>query len=173
MRTARFALPDEPSRIIKRGARQTWFTQKRLNEFIGKYDPQIAALLHKVLAKMRSRLPGAVELVYDNYNALVIGFGPTDRPSEALFSVAAYPSHVSLCFLHGASLRDSDCVLKGAGKRVRHLVLDSAEMLDRPAVQSLISQSLAMSDKPFDGRANRIVVRAIAARQRSRRPARH
>ena len=143
----------------------------QLDEFIGKYDPQIAALLHNVMAKMRSRLPGAVELVHDNYNALVIGFGPTERPSEALFSIAAYPGHVSLCFLHGASLRDSGGVLKGAGKRVRHLVLDSAEMLDQPAVQNLISQSLAMSVKPFDGGANRIVVRAIAAPQRPRRPA--
>jgi hypothetical protein len=39
------------------------------------------------LAKMRARLPGAVELVYDNYNALAIGFGPTERTSEAVFSI--------------------------------------------------------------------------------------
>jgi len=38
-------------------------------------------------------------MVYDNYNFLVIGFSPTERPSEAIFSIAMSPRRVSLCFL--------------------------------------------------------------------------
>jgi hypothetical protein len=34
---------------------------------------------------------GAIELVYDNYNALVIGYGPTERASDALIFLAVYP----------------------------------------------------------------------------------
>jgi hypothetical protein len=44
---------------------------------IAEYEPEIAALAEAALAALRARLPGAVEMVYDNYNALVIGFGPT------------------------------------------------------------------------------------------------
>ncbi len=78
--------------------------QKELDFFLAKYTPEIAALARKVLAKMRSRLPGAVELVYDNYNALAIGFGATERSSDAIFSIAVFPRWVSLFFFQGTKL---------------------------------------------------------------------
>ena len=34
----------------------------------------------------------ALELVYDNYNALAIGYAPTERTSEAIFSIALFPA---------------------------------------------------------------------------------
>ena len=66
-------------------------------EFAGllaRYAPEIAERTEAVLARLRERLPGAVELVYDNYNALVIGFGPSERASDATLSVAVYPRWV-------------------------------------------------------------------------------
>ncbi len=51
---------------------------------------------------MRSYLPGATELVYDNYNALAIGFGPSERASEAIFSIALYPALGQPVFLAGS-----------------------------------------------------------------------
>jgi hypothetical protein len=44
--------------------------EEQLAGFIAKYIPEIGALAQEALAKMRVRLPGAIELVYDNYNAL-------------------------------------------------------------------------------------------------------
>src|SRR5437764_7606622 len=110
---------------------------KQLAGFMAKYTPDIVAQARKVLAAMRKRLPGAVELVYDNYNGLVVGFGPTERPSEAVFSVVIYPRQVSLCFLYGASLPDPDGLLRGEGRQVRNIILDSAERLDRPEVREM------------------------------------
>ena len=55
--------------------------EKQLEAFLAKYSPEIRALASKALTKMRARLPGAFELVYDNYNALAIGFSPTERTS--------------------------------------------------------------------------------------------
>lgn len=37
------------------------------------------------------RFPNANELVHDNYNFFVIGYGPSERPSGALISIAAGP----------------------------------------------------------------------------------
>ena len=65
--------------------------EQRLAGFIAKYAPPIAKLAKAALAKMRARLPGACELVYDNYNALAIGFGPTDRTADLIFSITLYP----------------------------------------------------------------------------------
>jgi len=58
--------------------------EQRFAGFLDEFEPSIVALTQAVLAKMRARLPGALEMVYDNYNFLVIGFGASERPSEAI-----------------------------------------------------------------------------------------
>ena len=142
----------------------------RLGGFIARFTPDIARLTREVLARVRERLPGAVEMVYDNTYALVIGFGATERPSEAVFSVIAYPKYVSLCFLQGASLPDPENMLRGSGNIVRHLRLEDAAVLDRPAVRALMDRAIAQSETPFESKRRRVVIRAIAAKRRSRRP---
>jgi len=65
--------------------------EDQLASFIARYTTETASLARSILEAMRERYPTAVELVYDNYDALAIGFGPTERPSEAIFSVAVFP----------------------------------------------------------------------------------
>ena len=65
--------------------------EQELARFIAKFTPEIAALARAIRARMRRLYPTALELVYDNYNALAIGFGPTERPSEAIFSGMGTP----------------------------------------------------------------------------------
>ena len=133
---------------------------------MARYTPDIRALANDALDKMRERLPGAIELVYDNYNALVVGFGPTDRASDALFSIALYPRWVTLFFLRGAKLRDPKKILKGSGKIVRQVVLESADDLDEPEVRELIKQAVGKAE--FDER--RMIIKSISKKQRPRRP---
>ena len=135
---------------------------------MAKYTPEIRGVTKAALRKMRERLPGAIELVYDNYNALVIGFGPTDRASDAVFSIVLYPRWVTLFFLHGAKLRDPRRLLKGSGKFVRHIVLQSADDLDEPGVRVLMTQ--ALNGMKFEKR--HLVIKSISKKQRPRRPAR-
>jgi hypothetical protein len=140
--------------------------------FLSKYDPAIARVAKAALARLRKYVPGAVELVYDNYNALVVGFGPSERASEAVVSIALYPRWVTLFFLQGARLDDPARLLKGAGTRVRHVVLSDVAILDQPAVRGLIRQALATAVRPIDAKARRrMVIRAVSAKQRPRRPA--
>src|SRR5260370_3842791 len=95
--------------------------KRQLDSFLAKYDPAIAASARQVLVKMRKRLRGAVEMVYDNYNGLVIGFRPSDRPSLAIFSILLFPLWVTLCFLQGPGLPAPERPLMGEGRVVRHL----------------------------------------------------
>jgi hypothetical protein len=138
--------------------------------FLSKYDPAIAKVAKAAVARMRKYLPGAVELIYDNYNALVMGFGPTERASEAIVSIALYPRWVTLFFLQGARLADPARRLKGAGTRVRHIVVSDLKVLDEPAVRALIRQAIATAPRPIDVKGRRrMVVRAVSAKQRPRR----
>ena len=147
--------------------------ERRLATFLAKYTPEIAARAQAAIEKMRARLPGAVEMVYDNYNALVVGFGAEERPRDAVFSIAVYPDHVTLCFIWGAGLFDPDGLLRGGGNQVRHIRLDGPEALDAAPVLALMTEAVARSAKPFDEtQPNRIVIRAVAEKQRPRRPIR-
>jgi hypothetical protein len=144
----------------------------QLDAFLDKYHPNIAADARLALRRMRARLPSAQELVYDNYNALAIGFSPTDRASDALFSIAVYPRWVSLFFLqNGIRLRDPDCYLAGSGNKVRHIKLDNGAMIDDPGVQDLIAQALELGGKPIDpAQPRRLIIKSVSAKQRPRRP---
>ena len=146
--------------------------RRQLDSFVDKYTPRVASLARAAFAWMRKRFPGATVLVYDNYNALAIGFGSSEKASEAVFSIALYPRWVSLFFLRGAALPDPRRRLIGSGKQVRHIVLDRIEVLEEPAVLALIEAAAARSALPSVAAASgKIVIKSISPRQRPRRPA--
>jgi hypothetical protein len=163
MRKAKAATPRTPS-----AGRASPATQ--LAGFIANFEPATAALIRGVRRGLRRRLPTAVELVYDNYNFFVIGFGPTERASECVVSLAAAANGVMLSFLQGASLPDPDGVLLGAGKQNRFVRLPSAATLSEPAVEALLRAAVSQSPTPFP-RAGRgpLVIKSVSAKQRPRR----
>jgi hypothetical protein len=145
--------------------------EQQLALFIDKFTPEIASLTKDVLAKMRTRYPTAFELVYDNYNALAIGFSPTERASDGIFSIAVYPRWVSLFFLQGARLPDLKGILKGSGNVVKHVVLPSSAALDDNDLISLMKQAAKAARVPFAGNGeHRLIIKSISAKQRPRRP---
>jgi hypothetical protein len=142
-----------------------------LSGFLAEFTPEVARVARRARAKLRTLLPGTLELVYDNYNALAIGFGPTERASDAIMSIAVYPRWVSVFFLHGARLPDPHRLLKGSGTRVRHIVLQGPETLDRPGVKALIRAAAASLPGPSGkGVRRRTIVKSASAKRRPRRP---
>ena len=111
-------------------------------------------------------------MVYDNYNALVVGFCPGMRPSEAIISIAVMPEWVSLCFLPGAKLPDPEKRLLGSGNVARHIKMKSgAVTLDEPAVQTLIAEALTGAKVPIPPDQKRqFLIKSVSVKQRPRRP---
>lgn len=146
--------------------------ERELDRFIDQFTPQVATVARAALTKMRARLPGALELAYDNYNALAIGFSPTDRTSDIICSITLYPRWVSLFFPNGADLPDPHSLLRGSGVKVRHIVLEDGNTLDDKAVEALITERLQRSPRPLNsGQERRVVVKLVAKNRRPRRPA--
>src|ERR1700683_3259179 len=132
----------------------------------------MASSARHALVKMRKRLPRAIEMVYDNYNALVIGFAPNERPSDAIVSIAIFPRKIALCFLQGAKLPDPDKRLRGSGNVVRNVRVDDISVLDDPQVVTLMDEALHRAKVRMDPRQKRkLIIRSISAKQRPRRPA--
>jgi hypothetical protein len=144
---------------------------RQLASFLVKFEPRVAASARTALSQLRKKLPGAVEIVYDNYNALAIGFGPSEKASEAIFSIAVYPRWVSLFFLQGAKLPDPDNVLQGSGTKVRHIVLRNPKIMEQAAVRKLMALALKSAKRPLDAKQRRrLIIKSISAKQRPRRP---
>ena len=109
--------------------------------------------------------------VYDNYNALAIGFGPTDRVKDVVFSLAVMPRWVTLCFMWGTRLDDPKKLLGGRGSQVRHIRLHTPEAYDAPDVQGLVAQALANALPPISrAETGDIVIKSVSTKQRPRRP---
>jgi hypothetical protein len=150
-------------------AEATMDAEKQLDGFIDKFDAKDQKAIRAIRKAMRKRFPTAYEMVYDNYNFFVIGYGPSERPSEAIVSMAAQANRVSLCFLHGASLPDPAKVLLGEGNQTRFIRFDSAAMLARPEVEDLIAAAIAHSKVPFPATGQgKLIIRSISAKQRPR-----
>jgi hypothetical protein len=151
---------------------ETKSSEGQLDGFLDAFTPEIAAFARVALAKMRKRLPNAVEMVYDNYNALACGFSPTEKTSEAIFSIAVFPRNVSLFFLQGAALPDPKDLLQGEGSVVRYIRLEDEDTLDRADVKAMMVTALKMAKVPMDkGAEYKLVIKSISAKQRPRRPA--
>jgi hypothetical protein len=145
--------------------------EDELESFIIRYTPDVAACARSVLARMTALYPQAFRLVYDNYNALAVGFSPGEKTSNGIFSIAVYPRWVSLFFLQGAGLADPDGLLKGQGSTVRHIVLAGADDLDRPDIRAMMDRAVASAKVPFpDAGEGRLIIKSVSARQRPRRP---
>ena len=141
-----------------------------LDGFLAGYDPAVAGCMREALARLAAQMPGAERLVYDSYNALAVAFGPSERTSEAVLSLAAYPRWVSLFFVQGAALEDPAGLLKGEGARMRHVRLQSGADVDAPEIAALITQAVQRSGADFsDPAKGRLVVRSVSKKQRPRR----
>lgn len=145
--------------------------EARLDSMIDKFDPEVAALGRTAFARLKARIPGATMLVYDNYNALAIGFGASGKPSKAVLSLVFYvPGRLSICFIWGAGLPDPHGLLQGGGSQVRFVRLETLDPLDDPRVDALITEALARSEPPFDPAAEQtLVIQSVSAKQRPRR----
>ena len=146
--------------------------QAQLDGFMAKHLPEVAAEARAALVRMRRLLAGAVELVYEKYKGLVIGFRPSERASDAAVSIVLFPRWITLGLLQdGPKLPDPDGLLKGTGTRVRHIRLASARELDRPAIRMLSKEGRSRVWAPIDAAARRrLAIRSVSAKQRPRRP---
>ena len=133
-------------------------TATQLNAIIDRQPPGMARLARSVLARMRARLPGAVEMVYDKKNSLVIGFCSAERASNVINSIAVYQRWINLYFFEGDTLPDPKGLLQGTGSMVRSIRITDAADLDRPAVKALMAEALKCAEPPLDRHAKRRIV---------------
>ncbi len=139
---------------------------------IARFKPDDQKLIRSVRKALQRRFPTANELVYDYRNSFVIGYSPTERGSDAVVAMSADADGVRLILNHGPNLPDPHKILLGKTGLTRFIRLESAGVLLRPEVQSLMTAAVKKARPPLrtSGRG-RLIEKSSTSKQRPRRPA--
>jgi hypothetical protein len=130
---------------------------EQIDGLLAKQAPDVQKHARLCLAKLRKRMPTAVEMVYDYGKKLVFSFGATENGSEAVCALVVAPEGISLA-LNWKGLPDPEKRLRGSGNQVRSMELGSAEAFSDPYVVKLLDAALETAKVPLDPKAKRRVV---------------
>jgi hypothetical protein len=101
-----------------------------LAEFLAPFDDDLAEVVYRLRERVLGVMPNAHEFVWDATNAVSLAFTPTTRWQDAVCHIATYTRHANLGFNDGATLDDPFRVLKGTGRRIRHVTFRTVDEVD-------------------------------------------
>ena len=114
--------------------------------------------------------PKCNELIYDNYNFLAFGWGPTDRMSDIFCSIAVGTRGVIFGFMWGVKLDDPKRLLGGGGNQFRSLRVPDIKEFPKADVKQLLKQAYVLSIERLQGRpqtpTGQTIVKSISEKKR-------
>jgi len=141
--------------------------ERKLLDCLAGYDPHISGLTLALREVVLEEAPEAIESIVKGY-ATAIGFSFTGKPMKDGFChVVAYGARVNLGFNRGALLPDPNHVLKGTGKMIRHVTIESMEDLERPWLRRYLRTAIEMVGGPGKVVAQRTAREKTAKRAES------
>ena len=114
--------------------------------------------------------PQSNELIYDNYNALAIGFSLTDKAGDVFCSIAVYSKHVNLGFNRGSEIADPKKILKGEGSLYRHLTIKEKSDVPTHYIKILLKEAYKNAFTKLKGKPQSLkgktIIKSVSAKQR-------
>jgi Domain of unknown function (DU1801). len=111
---------------------------QELDTFLEVFDPAAAQLAKVARALILEVFPDAIEVA----EGKEIGYG-FDRGYKGLvFAISLKKGGINLGIADGASMADPDDLLRGEGKRHRHVPVSDDAALERPALRQLLKAAL-------------------------------
>lgn len=91
--------------------------------------------------------PEANELIYDNYNAVAVGWSPTDKVGDTFCSIAVGRSsyNVRFGFYWGSKIADPKRLLLGEGNQYRYIIVKHEKDFPRAYIKKLSREAYAYS----------------------------
>jgi hypothetical protein len=91
--------------------------------------------------------PQTNELIYDNYNALAVGWSPTDRVGHTFCSIAVgrTSNNVHFGFYWGSEISDPDKILLGEGNQYRYILVPDKNKFPKAYIKKLVKEAYANS----------------------------
>ena len=143
---------------------------KDLLKFLEAFPPESREIALALREWVWDLYPKCNELIYDNYNFLAFGWGPTERMGDIFCSIAVGTRGVIFGFMWGVKLDDPNGLLAGGGNQFRSLRVPDIKKFPKAAVKALMKQSYELSIERLKGRPQtpnaETIVKSISAKQR-------
>jgi hypothetical protein len=116
---------------------------KELLIFLKSFPPEIQETVLGLREFVWNLYPKTNELIYDNYNALAIGWSPTDRLGHTFCSIAVgRTSHnVHFGFYWGSQIADPEKKLIGNGNQYRYLLVTDFSKFPKTYIKKLMKEA--------------------------------
>jgi hypothetical protein len=145
---------------------------KDLARFLMPFDKEIVEVVMWLRDFAWDLCPKANELIYENYNALSLGWSVTDKVGHNICSIAIYKANqnVHFGFYWGNELSDPDHILLGEGVQYRYILVPDKKKFPKAYITKLINQAYANSLAKVKGPKQIIegqtIVKSIAGKKR-------
>jgi hypothetical protein len=115
---------------------------KDLLEFLQPFDQHTVELAMWLREFVWKLYPKCNELIYDNYNAVAIGWAPTLKLNDIFCSIAVYSNKsVNFGFYWGSRLDDPQKMLLGKGKQYRFIRVESKKDFPKEYIKELLAEA--------------------------------
>ncbi len=121
-------------------------TKKDLLTFLKPLRPEVRTITLKLRDFVWDLYPETNELIYDNYNAVAIGWSPTDKAGDVFCSIAAN-SGVRIGLNWGSKISDPKKLLEGGGSQWRSVKVLDFDDLPKPYLKKLLKDAYQYSLK--------------------------
>ncbi len=141
-----------------------------LSKFLEAFPPESREIALELRDWVWGLYPKCNELIYDNYNFLAFGWGPTDRMSDIFCSIAVGTSGILFGFMWGVKLDDPKALLQGSGSQYRSIRVTDLKTFPRAYVKTLLKQAFYVSLDQLKGRPQTpngmTITKSISAKKR-------
>ena len=149
---------------------------KDLMKFLAGFQKDRAELIVWLREFVWGLHPETNELIYDNYNALAIGWSPTEKLGQTFCSMAIMRSNgnVHFGFYWGNEISDPKKILLGKGNQYRYIQVTDKNSFPKTYIKSLVKEAYINSLKKIkdekDVRNGLTIVKSISDKKREKLP---
>ena len=121
--------------------------KNELIKFLGVFEDPIQELVLWLRDFVWDLYPKSNELIYDNYNALAVGWSPTDRVGHTFCSIAVGRTSMNIHFgfYWGSEIGDPEKKLLGKGNQYRYILVKNKADFPKNYITKLMKEAFANS----------------------------
>lgn len=118
-----------------------------LNKFLEPFDQNKREIIHWLRAFVWDLYPDTNELIYDNYNALALGWSPTEKVGHTFCSLALgrTSGNIHFGFYWGSQISDPGKMLLGQGNQYRYILVGNINEFPADYIKKLMTEAYSYS----------------------------
>jgi hypothetical protein len=145
-------------------------TTTELEKFLAPYPQKVRDIIFALRAFVWQLYPQSNELIYDNYNAVAVGWSASDKLSHTFCTMAAFADYAHFGFYYGNRISDPEKKLSGQGNQYRYIKVENLKEFPKTYIKKLLKEAWANALADLkDGKQTlqgMTIVKSISAKKR-------